>query len=557
MALIYRVCTNYCPLLNSFYCKHTVNIRRFKSKKTKKLSGLLFEHTISNYRARSFNDEIEHRRKQASRSILVQLQSYQVANEFKDYCKRYGTISNIFHYVTKTLYPNFVLVEFASPNSIKLINNNVEYMKDVEHIPLETTILWFHSKKDEYLKPQSEVNNSREFPKYCLSFPTTILIRKHLKAQAPISEQMIELHNLMKFTDIETRLRFYTAYQLELSLNKLFPTISILPFGSSVTGFGQKGCDLDLVCKINNLNRSEISSNLVVHSKPYSFSERHEQKEFLSILATIIHNFIPGTENIQKILEARVPIIKFSNVYTSMQCDLCVTNMIAIRMSEVLFIYGEMDWRVKPLVCTIRKWAQYRKITNPTPGRWITNFSLTLLIIFYLQKENILPPINKLSYADKQISATRQNNLSSFIPPIHINRKINTESLSPLLYGFFEYYATFKFSLYGICIQEGKVKSKRDSAPLYIYNPFEPTLNVSRNVNTDTLNYIITQLQNALSILQKSEMNTLPSLFGLTPPIIINNMKVAEINKNNELNNNENNIETDTNEPNKIKQIIK
>ncbi|XP_043263200.1 poly(A) RNA polymerase, mitochondrial [Colletes gigas] len=560
MALIHRVCTNYCPLLNSFYCKHTVNIKRYKSKKSRKLSDSLFAQLVTNYDTKTFNDIIQFRRNQASRSILVQLQTYQCIDEFKHHCDQYGKILNMFHYITKSLYPNFILVEFASSNSIKIINDSVEYMKDVEHIPLETTMLWFR-KKDGYTTSQLEPNNTKKFLHHCLTFPTSASIMKHINQEAPLSEQMIELHNLLKFTDIETRLRFYTAFQLELTFSKLFPTISILPFGSSVTGFGQKGCDLDLVCQINNSCRSEISSNLVFHSKPYSFNERHAQKEFLSILASVIHNFIPGTQNIQKILEARVPIIKFVNMYTHMQCDLCVTNKIAIRMSEVLFMYGEMDWRVKPLVCTIRKWAYCRKITNLTPGRWITNFSLTLLIIFYLQKERVLPPMNTLSFAVGRDLVGRERYVTSFIQQANLKKKMNEESVSILLYGFFEYYATFKFSSCGICIQEGKEKSKRESAPLYIYNPFEPTLNVSRNVNMDSLNYAIVQFKNALSILQNAETGTLLNLFGLTQLSAINNKNVAKINKNNELNNNENNMETtnetDTNESNKIKQIIK
>ena len=36
-------------------------------------------------------------------------------------------------------------------------------------------------------------------------------------------------------------------------------------------------------------------------------------------------------------------------------------------------------------------------LTKIFPGQWITNFSLTLLIIFYLQTKNILPSISTLN----------------------------------------------------------------------------------------------------------------------------------------------------------------
>lgn len=73
-------------------------------------------------------------------------------------------------------------------------------------------------------------------------------------------------------------------------------------------------------------------------------------------------------------------------------------------MCELLYLYGEIDWRVRPLVTVIRKWAKSQEITSDVPGQWITNFSLSLLVIFYLQQESILPSLKVLkSYASKTI----------------------------------------------------------------------------------------------------------------------------------------------------------
>lgn len=69
-------------------------------------------------------------------------------------------------------------------------------------------------------------------------------------------------------------------------------------------------------------------------------------------------------------------------------------------MSDLLHIMGSLDYRVRPLIFTIRKWASEAGLTNSSPGRWITNFSLTLLVIAFLQKPfnspPILPTLNKL-----------------------------------------------------------------------------------------------------------------------------------------------------------------
>lgn len=68
-------------------------------------------------------------------------------------------------------------------------------------------------------------------------------------------------------------------------------------------------------------------------------------------------------------------------------------------MSDFLYMMGEIDDRVRPLVFTIRKWAKAVGLTNASPGRWITNFSLTLLVLAFLQQpgqSQMLPSLNTL-----------------------------------------------------------------------------------------------------------------------------------------------------------------
>ncbi|XP_043267459.1 speckle targeted PIP5K1A-regulated poly(A) polymerase-like [Venturia canescens] len=68
---------------------------------------------------------------------------------------------------------------------------------------------------------------------------------------------------------------------------------------------------------------------------------------------------------------------------------------VAVHMAELLCCYGEIDYRVRPLIFTIRHWAQHVGITNPALGRWITNISITFLVLFYLQLKRILPFSNE------------------------------------------------------------------------------------------------------------------------------------------------------------------
>lgn len=71
---------------------------------------------------------------------------------------------------------------------------------------------------------------------------------------------------------------------------------------------------------------------------------------------------------------------------------------IAIKSSELLYIYGCLDPRVRALVFSVRCWARVHGLTNSVPGTWITNFSLTMMVMFFLQRRSppIIPTLDQL-----------------------------------------------------------------------------------------------------------------------------------------------------------------
>ena len=54
------------------------------------------------------------------------------------------------------------------------------------------------------------------------------------------------LHNHLKMTEIDIRLRYFLASSIEEMLTKVFPHCQANLFGSSVNGLGNTGCDLDV-----------------------------------------------------------------------------------------------------------------------------------------------------------------------------------------------------------------------------------------------------------------------------------------------------------------------
>jgi poly(A) RNA polymerase, mitochondrial len=199
-----------------------------------------------------------------------------------------------------------------------------------------------------------------------------------------------------------------------------------------------------------------------------------------------------------------------------------MSNMTGVYMSELLYLFGEMDDRVRPLTFCVRKWASATGLTNPSPGRWITNFSLTVLVLFFLQqlKKPILPPLNLLvkcarksdiRIADESISCSFLRDLD------HLNfHRENEDSLSVLLTLFFEFYSQFDFSSKSISLLEGKPCSKIDHAGMWIVNPFEPLTNVSKNVSLEEAERFRFEVRNAAWILEQSrEEEKDPKMWGL------------------------------------------
>ncbi|XP_029175880.1 poly(A) RNA polymerase, mitochondrial isoform X2 [Nylanderia fulva] len=488
-----------------------------------------------NVKSTTFETKIANRRDQARRSILVQVYSSNSQDDLQSYCAQFGEILSMHHY-QKDRQHNYILIEFKDMVSINEIMSFASFMDGDLIAPVKSSIFWF--RKGQTLR--QKMNNQRKIilaTKNGIVYPTENEIANVLQDAKSISGQITNLYEALKLSDLETRLRFHTAHHLEQYFSKLFQNTRILPFGSSLNGFGRKRCDLDLVLVPDNIEEVNTiqynsASRLVFHTKPMKLSERQETKEFMEILASTMQHFIPGVRNVRRILEARVPIIKFYYEYTNIECDLSTTNMAAIYMSELLNLYGEIDWRVRPLVTAIRKWAKSHEITCDVPGQWITNFSLSLLVLFYLQQKNILPSLKALkTYATRDDIRCTENGIDcTFLRdieklPAEYKYKSNQDNLELLLYGFFEYISTFDFHTKGICIREGVPIRKPSRSALHITNPLETTLNVCKNVNIYELNRITEKAHDAVYTLETANESR-NSSWGL---LTLLNMKTLDV----------------------------
>ena len=73
-------------------------------------------------------------------------------------------------------------------------------------------------------------------------------------------------------------------------------------------------------------------------------------------------------------------------------------HRVAMKSTELLYLYGELDQRVRSLVFAVRCWARVHSVTSSIPGAWVTNFSLTVMVLFFLQRRStpLIPTLDHL-----------------------------------------------------------------------------------------------------------------------------------------------------------------
>ncbi|XP_054478870.1 poly(A) RNA polymerase, mitochondrial [Anoplopoma fimbria] len=452
----------------------------------------------------------EERQEQAERSVLISCQSRTNEKKFLKYLSRHGDINKYFFYESYGIY---AVVEFSNRESLASLLEEAA-IPGVSHesmLPFKSRLLSLRNLGSADSPNQQSVQQCQPQT----SIPINELIQR-LSREESIDQQITSLTDVYQLTEENSRLRFLVCSLLKDIAAAYFPECTIKPFGSSVNGFGKLGCDLDMFLDLDGIsgrNAKMPKSGLwLEYQMKRANSERAVTQSILSVIGECVDQFGPGCVGVQKILNARCPLVRFAHQPSGFQCDLTANNRVAMKSTELLYLYRELDPRVRHLVFTVRCWARAHGITSSIPGAWISNFSLTVMVLFFLQRRSppIIPTLDHLrdlaGPADKSVI---EGNDCTFVSDFNkIQLQSNTETLEKLLREFFEFYATFAFNRMSISIRKGKEQNKPEVAPLHIQNPFETSLNVSKNVNVTQLERFVALCQESSWLLQQSETNT-------------------------------------------------
>lgn len=265
------------------------------------------------------------------------------------------------------------------------------------------------------------------------------------------SESLVDLVPIAGRHELDTREDLLARLERELQRARArcpylgyVSRLVLRAFGSLAMGVSDPAGDLDISLE-GRVNRNLSPSGHLTDADK-SFRCRL-LKEVHGVLADAGHF---GGGEIELVTKAKVPISRFVESRTAIQCDLSIGNGAGVFKSNVL---GELLWidaRVAQLVMLVKRWAKRNCINNARRGTF-NSYTLTLLVVAFAQapgSEIIAPLRTIIPRLREAISSSKS--LLSRIP--HFTDRIrawgethavphNRATLLELLHNFFAWFA--------------------------------------------------------------------------------------------------------------------
>ncbi|KAL0048376.1 hypothetical protein WJX82_001914 [Trebouxia sp. C0006] len=160
----------------------------------------------------------------------------------------------------------------------------------------------------------------------------------------------------------------------------------VAPYGSFVSGLYTSTGDLDISIEGFRTQGSE--------QIPCAELGKEDKIQLLKALGKMLTNARMVRGQMERILHARVPIIKFKHSATGLDCDISVASGASRFKSTVLRYLADIDSRFGSLVRLVKLWAGAHDMNDASAGTF-NSFALTLMVAFHLQMQQppILPPL--------------------------------------------------------------------------------------------------------------------------------------------------------------------
>ena len=205
--------------------------------------------------------------------------------------------------------------------------------------------------------------------------------------------------------------QFQIKYQKPKNLNQysghryldLQGNLELNLFGSTVSGFGSKGSDLDCCLIVRDPETKKIYPTAI----EAGFTSEKATTEII-LLADMMKRWkVPGRrwhENqivdspifikIEPVPDAKVPIVKFKHAPTGLEGDISICNILPLRNTKLLSTYAYFDPVVQSLGFLLKKMVKEAEICDASKGA-LSSYAYLLLLIHFLQKVQIIPNLQE------------------------------------------------------------------------------------------------------------------------------------------------------------------
>ncbi|XP_066107822.1 speckle targeted PIP5K1A-regulated poly(A) polymerase isoform X4 [Saccopteryx bilineata] len=225
--------------------------------------------------------------------------------------------------------------------------------------------------------------------------------------------------------------------------------------------------------------------------------EKTEQGAMLELVGSILRGCVPGVYRVQTVPSARRPVVKFCHRPSGLHGDVSLSNRLALHNSRFLSLCSELDGRVRPLVYTLRCWAQGRGLSGSGP--LLNNYALTLLVIYFLQTRDppVLPTVSQLTQKAGEGEQVEVDGWDCSFPrdASRLEPSTNKEPLSSLLAQFFSCVSGWDLRGSLLSLREGQSLPVSGDLPSHLWeglrlgpmnlqDPFDLSHNVAANVTS-------------------------------------------------------------------------
>lgn len=236
-----------------------------------------------------------------------------------------------------------------------------------------------------------------------------------------------QVDNLLRkemLTSVEKANFSNVFHDLQETLQTLWPGSEVVPLGSFVTGLAMKSSDADCMVKTPDQNRTS-TTKLILDAA--NLLKRHPLL-YDSVVPVIDPN-------------RRIPLLTFLYVPAKRKCDVSFNSNLGVQNSLMMRYYLNLEDKFLSLAAILKLWSKIHRLQSRVI---LANYNLTLLIIFYLQQNNLAPPFYLLQ---KDLLTYPMSDWMTNFKAIPYNSTTKI-SLYRLLGGFFKYYSSFNFEEY-------------------------------------------------------------------------------------------------------------